>query len=593
MRPPHLESGRLPTHQLPRQVFDQLCSGAITGDFIAAVGASQYSRRKLLLRALADFCAADRDIAGPLTDVDLLWDILATAEERDPAVVQEILTYPTVGVWATRTLRRLHGRESDSIPVWSEFGYLHSLVAAAAVRTGVTCVIRLPVMGGVVTLPTVGHTHPPTSFPIGFVDLHNTPAGATLKTARGKTLVDLTDLDFLPARRHDTTVRGLHLRVEINDSDPYREFSAPIPPRRLDAVRLAEWRKMLDEAFDILTLWHPEYAQELAAGLRVVTPLAPDGAIRGASSSVAFGCVAVSEKNSATELAETLVHEFQHSKLNGLLTLFDVGRQENMYAPWRDDPRPLSGLLHGIFAFISVIEFWRVQRDLVSHQESKTAHFTFALRRHQVQEAVRSVRHHPALTPVGHELVEAAHNRLVAVEREPVDPELAETITKITDDHRGCWRIRHGHPDPLAVERLATAWLTGGPAPATAPGRIEPNPHQAGRSARRYLLELKAVDPTAFAESTVYSADTAYVSGDYRAATNAYVTQLRDSPDDRDSWIGLGLALQSQERPAAAGILTDPETSFAVYNRILAMTDSAPDPLRLANWLGGAFAGVE
>src|SRR5688500_1459235 len=121
MRPLHLVPGRLPTHQLPRQVFDQLCSGAVTGDFIAAVGAPQYSRRKLLLRALADCCAAERGIVGPLTDVDLLWESLAAAEERDPAIARDILAYPSVGVWATRTLRRLHGRESDSIPVWSEF----------------------------------------------------------------------------------------------------------------------------------------------------------------------------------------------------------------------------------------------------------------------------------------------------------------------------------------------------------------------------------------------------------------------------------------------------------------------------------------
>ena len=27
------------------------------------------------------------------------------------------------------------------------------------------------------------------------------------------------------------------------------------------------------------------------------------------------------------------------------------------YAPWRDDPRPISGLLQGIYAFVCITEF--------------------------------------------------------------------------------------------------------------------------------------------------------------------------------------------------------------------------------------------
>jgi hypothetical protein len=354
---------------------------------------------------------------------------------------------------------------------------------------------------------------------------------------------------------------------------------------------------MLDEAFDILTLWHPGYARELAAGLRVLTPLAADGIVRGASSSAAFGCVAASEKNSATALAETLVHEFQHSKLNGLLSLFEVGQHENMYAPWRDDPRPLSGLLHGIFAFLSVTEFWQVQRDLVPEQERGIAEFTFALRRHQVDEAVRSLRHHPALTSVGDELVEGVHTRLAAIRRRPVSPELARIITMITDDHRASWRMRHARPDPRGVARLTSAWLTGSPAARISPHRIVPNPRQAGRSARRDLLELKATDPEMFAsvgrQSTATRADMSYVSGDPAAATTGYLTHLHNAADDADSWIGLGLSLRARGIPTAAGILDAPETIVAVYNQVLTQTGSAPDPLRLADWLSDALAGVE
>lgn len=593
----HVPADRLRTHQLPREAFDELRSGAVTEKFIAIVDGAQYSRRKLLLRALADSCAAHRETAGPLTDVETLWTILSDAEERAPDVVREIVTYPTVGVWAGRTLRRLYGHAPDSIPIWSEFGYFHSLVAAAAARTGLPCVIRLPVVRGFVTLPTVGQFRVPTSFPAGFVDLHVSSQTVVVCSPNGTRLAELADgPHFFPARRHLTASRGFHLSVEINDTDPYREFSEPIPPQRLDSLRFAEWAKMLDEAFDILTLWHPGYARELTAGLRVLTPLAADGIVRGASSSVAFGCVAASEKNSATALAETLVHEFQHSKVNGLLSLFDVGEQENMYAPWRDDPRPLSGLLHGIFAFLSVAEFWQVQRDLVPEQERGIAEFTFALRRHQVDEAVRSLLHHPALTTIGNDLVEGVHTRLSVIRRRPVSPELAGLVTMITDDHRASWRMRHVRPDPRDVARLTSAWLTGSPAHRVRPHQIVPSPHKAGRSARRDLLELKATDPATFASvirrSTATPADVSYVSGDPVAATTAYLTHLHNAAEDAGSWVGLGLSLRAQGIPAA-GILDAPETIIAVYKEVLAQTGSAPDPLRLADWLGDALAGAE
>ncbi|WP_246364629.1 aKG-HExxH-type peptide beta-hydroxylase [Kibdelosporangium persicum] len=392
--------------------------------------------------------------------------------------------------------------------------------------------------------------------------------------------------------------RGLRLEVEINDTDPYREFSAPMPPRRMDTVQSAEWRKILDEAFDILTLWHPGYARELAAGLRMVTPLSPGGTVKGASSSVAIGAVGAAGTGSATALAETLVHEFQHSKVNGLLNLFDVGGQHvATYAPWRDDPRPLTGLLHGVFAFFSVAEFWRIQRDLVPPHEKPAADFTFALRRHQVIEAVSSLRHHPALTAVGKRLVEAIDARLGPLRLQPIEPELAATIATITDDHRATWRLQHTRPDPQDLVRLSNAWLVAVPAPTVAPSKVVLNSRSRTRSARRDLLLLKATEPDRFAEtmrhSAVSSADSAFLTGDYATAAIGYTTLVQTMPHDVDSWIGLGLSMRAQGNAAATAILDSPEVVVALYRKILARTGTGPDLPRLTGWLSSVAVGVE
>src|SRR5581483_603165 len=60
--------------------------------------------------------------------------------------------------------------------------------------------------------------------------------------------------------------------------------------------------------------------------------------------------------------AVTLAHELQHLKLGALLDIVtlalpDDGRR--YYAPWRDDPRPLGGLLQGAYAYFGVSGFWR------------------------------------------------------------------------------------------------------------------------------------------------------------------------------------------------------------------------------------------
>lgn len=592
MKPPRVPAGEpLLTHRMPPQVFQELCAGTVTSEFVDTVLAAQYSRRKLLLRAVVDICAEQPETAGPLTDAETAWEILATAQENGPDVVRELLTYPTVGVWAARILRRIKGYDTGVLPVWSELGYFHALVASAAVRTGIRCEITVPVVHGTVTLPTVGQVELPTSFPMGFVVLRHAKNVTVLSTGRGDVTVTsfAHDHHVFPVRRHVSVSRGLRWDVEINDSDPYREFSAPVPPRRMDPVRIAEWRKMLDEAFDILTLWHPEYARELVAGLRVITPLTPGGTIKGASSSAAVGGVGVADKGSATELAETLVHEFQHSKLNGLLSLVDIGGHgTTMYAPWRDVPRPTAGLLHGVFAFLSVAELWRVQRDLVGPGERKAAHFTFALRRHQVMEAVRALRDHPDLTAVGRQLVMAVDARLAPLRRQPVAPELAATVQAITDEHRCTWRLWHTRPDPHDIARLTTAWSAGTPPPAVGPSRVVPSTRPMPRSPRRDLLLLSATRQDGLDDvrrSTVSPADSAFLRGDYEPAALAYMAGVHDDPDDVDSWVGFGLALRGSENPVAAGILDAPEVAAALYGRVLGQTGTAPDLPRLAAWL--------
>lgn len=588
---------KLARHRLPRVVFEQLCAGTIDNESAAAIQAGLHSRRRLLLCALLDTVASVPDIAGPLNDPSDVWHVLAAVDDEHPAVVEEILTHPTVGVWVIRTLAKARGAKPDLIPLWTDLGYFHCLTAAAAIRTGVPCELRLPVTHGVVTLPTVGQVQVPGSFPIGFVEL-TARAGEVTLTARNmpviKFAVGKRAGGFIPVHRHRSEASGLVLDIEIDDCDPYREFSAPAAPSRLDEIEAAHWCKQITEAWQILALWHRAHALELNTSLRTLIPI-PSVGLTGASSSAAFGAIALGPADTATSLAETLLHEVQHSRLNALfdmLRLHDDDGVARWYAPWRDDPRPLAGVLHGIYAFIAAVVYGMVQRDLVPEMEARAVNLKFALRRCQTREAVTALRATEELTDLGRALVSAVDKRLARTEKVDLPPGLAELVTTITDDHRMIWRLRHIRLRRSDATRLAVSWLDKHPPPPvhdpeatviTSSRAMEPMP-------RLELLRMQALDPSELVAVPrgCPVGDGALVMGDHIGAKAAYLARIRALPNDVQAWAGLGLVLRSlRTHRAASALKSRPEVVYTVYQELLSMGE-LPDPVGLATWLGSA-----
>lgn len=555
--------------RLPRSAFDQICAGPIDAESTAALRKGQYSIRRLMLRSLLEAVAGAEVRPGPFGDVEQAWTVLADAERVAPAVVEDVVMYPTVGVRLARALHDAGG----AVPSWREVGVLHAVAAAAAVRSGLRCTIAVPVVHGAVTLPTVGQWQlPPTGFPAG---------QAELRIAGGAVDVAGHTSTFVSAKDHRVLAGGQALAVTFEDLDPHREFTMPVAPAPLDAVEHDEWRKLLDEAWRLLTRWHRGYAEELASALRALIPLGAGTAVFAASSSNAFGAIALSAKATATQLAEALVHEVQHSKLNALVDLVDLTTTEDdwVYAPWRDDPRRLGGMLHGIYAFTSVVEFWYVQRDFVPPAESRRAHFTFAHRHCQVRAAVDSLRGNTALTDLGRDFVAAASVRLSLCETAEVPDDLAETVADLLAEHRAAWRVHHLRPDPADVSALADAWLRGSPCPRQARSRVVPSVTTRA-SPRSALLKMRVLDPERFERAVALeSADAMFARGDRDTAAAVYARRIQADPRDGDAWAGLGLASR------ATALLDQPATVRAVHALVTTRTGAPPAPDQLAAWL--------
>lgn len=565
------------THRLSRFVFEEICHGPVSREGIDVLRGGQYSIRKLRLRTFIEAAAGMADQLDPFFEVERAWELLAEAENASPSAVESVLMYPSVGVWLSRALRQVLGMALDATPFWSEVGGFQLVAAAAAVRSGLLFEIAVPVVHGAVTLPSVGVLRPATSVPVGHVLLRNTPAGLSL-TVQGKH--ERTALQ--PVKRHRSVARGQAVELVLDDLDPYREFTAPLPACPLSDHEIAEWRKLVDEAWDLLTACHPKSVEELSTCLTSVVPLSAGQQVFAASSTAAFGSIAMSPKRTAVEFAEALLHEVQHSKVNALLDLVMLCEDDDecrFYAPWLDYPRPLTGLLHGIYAFTAVVEFWHLQRDLVPTHQARGAHFTFAYRRHQVGEVVRTLRRTPELTELGRRFVAAVSLRLAACPPVDVPVDVAGSVETITAEHRVMWRLRHVRPDRDVVEALAQAWLDRrAPNPEFGPDAVVVSP-ETGRSPLGALLKARVAGHGVAGRGFVDDAEDAFLNGDMVLAAQGFTARLATSPEDVTAWSGLAVALGS------VTLSRRPEVVRAVHRTVVGRTGSVPDPGALAVWL--------
>lgn len=588
----------LTRHSLSRAAFHEICAGAVSRETMVGLLDAEYSRRRLLLRAVAD-TATTVPVPGGLADPMPAWDVLARAEVLAPGVVRDLILHPPFGVWLHRVVARTSGAGQRN-----DVGYLNTIAAAVAIRAGVPCDLTLPVSYGVIVLPTVGRLRLPTRFPAGTARLRHS-VGETVVTALGGRLtmtIDPMRVDvdgvFRAAPSHSVTARGVELSVWLDDTDPYREFREPRPPYETPPTEMLEWRKLLDEVWEMLTHHHPAWAREIAAGVRLVSPVPPARAAAGFSSAGAIGAVAAPAGLGVSAMAETFVHELQHSKMNALSRLVSLTNADASgwyYAPWRADPRPLTGMLHGVFAFVAVAEFWLAgRRD--GAPTAATAEFLLAYHRRQVGWALDSLAGATGLTDAGVELVADVRRRLAACLRADVATELDAVVDRLVVDHYAGWRLRNIEPDRDSVVALADDWCHGRPARPPRPGAFRERTHASpDRPDRQELLRAKVLDPAGFdaavrrAERSgerSFRADAAYARDDHEAALAGY---LAARGDVHDTVTGVGLCLRAMGRADTARVLlTRPELVAAIAARVGADVD----PIAVGAWLEPAVDSV-
>lgn len=135
-------------------------------------------------------------------------------------------------------------------------------------------------------------------------------------------------------------------------------------------------------------------------------PMSPAPAGRDVSAAArhAFGAVGAALPADATTLAMLIIHEFQHVKLGAILDLYDLYDPADTrlyHAPWREDMRPLEGLLQGTYAHLAVSEYWRTRKRITAGRAAQEAGERFAFWHGHTRAAIETLMDSGSMTPLG------------------------------------------------------------------------------------------------------------------------------------------------------------------------------------------------
>jgi HEXXH motif-containing protein len=433
-------------HRLEPGLFARLGTGGGGVAAVEALAAAQVSRHLLLIAGLL------REWPGHTAERDAIADTLERARMAAPGPVRRVVGAPLVGAWASITNRALRqGRAA-----WADVAHLGALAMVACAVARVDGEAVVPVRDGLVALPGLGVAR--VGGP-GIVRVVARAGRLAVHAADAADAVHAADLAIpvLPGQAADAplwqAVRPLdgdhgelRIRLDLDDLDPYRHGHHAPPAPRLPDEDLARWRRCFADAWRLLADGVPDRAAELAAGLRTLVPLVQTDrrSARSATIRHAFGVFGLTRPASAADFAVTLVHEFQHSKLSALLDLvplIDPADERRYFAPWRTDPRPLAGLLQGVYAFVGVADTWRALRG--DDGIAAAAERQFAEARLQVDRGLAAVEGSGALTPEGEALAAQLRRTTDTLLAEPVPPAVAREAARTLDRVRQEWLRRN------------------------------------------------------------------------------------------------------------------------------------------------------
>lgn len=189
-----------------------------------------------------------------------------------------------------------------------------------------------------------------------------------------------------------------------------------------------EYVTLVRDGLGLIEKYHPQTFEQLPYFMEVLAlkPL-EKGNFINLSSSDFPGALICSVIDNSYRLADNFIHEFHHNRLflieqNNPLLLDSVEEDKinNIYySPWRQDLRPLRGILHATYVYIPVAQFWlNVYREGATGQLldcSKSQLIRIPL---QLQIGLEQLRKYAKFTELGYQLFEELETQITKLKEE-------------------------------------------------------------------------------------------------------------------------------------------------------------------------------
>ena len=384
-------------------------------------------------------------------------DLLARVQRREPTASERVLRYPAVSAWAADTLLALDAARYRGP---ARPGHLAAIGASAAILGGLPATVEIPPPTGSGTtlhLPLLGSAALPPQARSGAVVLRHAggrteiswPRTTASREKSRATLALPADLDSSQDGWRALAAAPVGLdrdrrRLMIDDADPYRLPGSLAGLAPVTDPERGQWQRRIGGGWGLLARDDQRTASEVLSLISALTPMrAAGGASRSITSRRAFGAIGLSLPADDTAMALVLAHEVQHAKLCALMDLLPLTKGQTgdrFYAPWRPDPRPLTGLVHGLYAHLGVTRFWWLRRETAGEPaEVHRAQVEFARWRCACAQVAAIIRERPELTAYGTVFVDGTIRLLRRWEHERV-PQAARDEARIAaEEHRRRW----------------------------------------------------------------------------------------------------------------------------------------------------------
>lgn len=142
-----------------------------------------------------------------------------------------------------------------------------------------------------------------------------------------------------------------------------------IKPVEIDIIDSASEIAKISSALSILKKIKPvhDFITKIVKSVQLIKTEYPDTDVSYSHPEIPFSiffsvCDEVSHV-SDLRVAESILHEAMHLKLTLIeshVDLIEPNSTEIFYSPWRDEERPLRGVLHGIFVFKAIKDFYKL-----------------------------------------------------------------------------------------------------------------------------------------------------------------------------------------------------------------------------------------